>query len=67
MKAIELRKVKEGEMFTIKELPEPNQNQVWIRNHYDRASKTFSASNYADVNRERFFKPNRIVYTDFIF
>lgn len=67
MKAIELRKVKEGEMFTIKELPEPKENQVWIRNHYDRESKTYSASNYADVNRERFFKPNRIVYIDFIF
>jgi hypothetical protein len=67
MKGIELRKVKEGQMFTIKELPEPNANQVWIRNHCDRASKTFSASNFADVNRERFFKPNRIVFTDFIF
>lgn len=67
MKAKELRKVKEGEIFTLKELPEPKESQVWIRNHYDRASKTFSASNYADVNRERFLKPNRIVYTDFIF
>lgn len=67
MKAIELRKVKEGQMFTIKGLPEPNQNQVWVRNHYDRGSKTYSAHNYADVNRERFFEPNRIVFTDFIF
>ena len=67
MKAIELRKVKEGQMFTIKELHEPNENQVWIRNHYDRVSKTYSVSNFADVNRERFLKPNRIVFTDFIF
>lgn len=67
MEAIELRKVKEGQLFTIKELPEPKENQVWIRNHYDRGSKTYSATNYADINRERFFKADRIVYTDFIF
>lgn len=67
MKGIELRKVKEGQMFTIKELPEPKENQVWICNHYDRASKTYSVSNFADINRERFLKPNRIVFTDFIF
>jgi hypothetical protein len=67
MKGIELRKVKQGQMFTLKPLPEPREEQVWIRNHYDRASKTYSVSNYADVNRERFLKPNRIVFTDFIF
>lgn len=67
MKAIELRKVKPGEFFTIKELPEPKDNQVWVRDHYDRGSKTYCAHNFADICKERFFKPNRIVFVDFHF
>lgn len=58
-----IRELKQGEMFTLKPIEEePKENQIWIRAHYDRGSKTFSAYNYADVNKERFFKPTKNIY-----
>lgn len=57
-----IKDLKKGEYFTIKEIEEPTDSQIWVRNHYDRATKTYSASNYADINRERFFKASKQVF-----
>lgn len=58
-----IRELKQGELFTLKPFEnEPNENQIWVRGHYDRTSKMYSAYNYADVNRERFFKGERTIY-----
>ena len=62
-----LNKIKRGAWFTLKPIEEPTENQVLIRGDYDRATKTFSCYYFGDVNRERFIKASRKVYTDFIF
>lgn len=62
-----IRELKKGDYFTLKEIAEPKESQVWIRGEYDRGSKTFSAVNFADINRERFFKAGREVFTDMTF
>lgn len=62
-----IKELKHGDYFTIKPIEEPKENQVWVRGHYDRVSKTFSALNYADMNKERFFKSDKEVFTDFTF
>lgn len=35
---------------------------IWIRNHYDRTSKSYSLTKFSYVNREIYRKPNTIVY-----
>ena len=62
-----VKELKKGDYFTLKEIPFPSDSQVWIRGEYDRGSKTYSAVNFADVNRERFFPGKKAVYVDFTF
>ena len=64
MKAIELRKVKEGGYFKRK----PSAYTEYIRNHYNRKD-VFGPANYScsdahDMNREIFLKPSTIVYIE---
>ena len=63
---ITIKDIKVNEWFTLKDIEEPKPNQVWVRNHYDRATKTFSISNW-ETQRERFIKVDTKVFTDFIF
>ncbi len=62
-----LNKLKKGAWFTLKPYEQPDEQQVLIRGDYDRATKTYSCYYFGDVNRERFLKSSRKVYTDFIF
>ena len=62
-----LRELKKGDIFTLKAIEEPNDSQVWIKGDYDRSTKTFSCINYSDINRERFFKASRVIFTEFTF
>ena len=38
---------------------------TYVRNHYDRPSKTYSLSDCDDMNREIFLKGSTIVYVGF--
>jgi len=69
LKAVALRDVKPEGWFTLSPIEYPKENQVWIkeRNGYDRASKTYACQNWGNVNYERFFKGDKIVYQEFIF
>ena len=64
---MKLKELKKGDFFTRKEIEYPKDNQVWIRGHYDRTSKTYSCINFNDINREIFLKGTTPVYTNFIF
>ena len=66
MKA-QLRELKKGDWFTLKEIAEPKESQVYIKGDYDKASKTFSVCKFSDTNNERFIKADRQVYVDFTF
>lgn len=58
-----IRELKKGDYFTLKpHKDEPNENQIWVRDYYDRTEKKYYAYNYADVNRERSFKGDKIVF-----
>ena len=67
MEQIELRALKSGEYFTLTEIEEPKESQVWIKGAYDRSTKTFGCSRFSDVCNERFFKASRMVYVGFTF
>lgn len=62
-----IKELKKGEYFTIKQLPDPNEKQVWIRGDYDRETRKYSAVRFSDMNDERFFPSDKPVYTDFVF
>lgn len=61
MKKVRLKDVKEGGLLHLKD---SENSPIWVRNHYDRGSKTYSLSAYDDVNREIFRKSNCFVYID---
>ncbi len=63
-------------MITIKDLKKSNEEYfklnadssvVYIVNHYDRGSKTYSISPVEDCNRETFVKPSRKIYIGFTY
>ena len=63
----QLREIKKGDYFTLKEITELKESQVYIKGDYDKASKTFSVCKFSDVNSERFIKADKQVYTEFTF
>jgi hypothetical protein len=62
-----LNTLKKGEYFTLKEIAEPKESQVFVKGEYDRESKTFSCTKFSDSNSERFIKADKEIFTDFIF
>lgn len=63
MNEIALRHVGKGDLVKRK----PDAKAVYVVNHYDRASKTYSLSDWHDMNREIFLKPSTMVYVGFTF
>ena len=61
MNQVQLKDVKQGGLFQLKDV---ETSTLYVRNHYDRGTKSFSVSHYNDINNERFIKANRIVFVD---
>lgn len=64
---MKLKELKNGEFFTKKELPEPKENQVWIRGAYDRTEKRYECVNFSDMNKVCYIPGEKEVYTEFTF
>lgn len=62
-----IKDLKRGEYFTLKEIAEPTESQVYIRGEYDRESKTYSCIKFCDTNAEKFLSGTKKVYTNFTF
>jgi hypothetical protein len=58
-----LKDVKAGDFFVRK----AGAKAVYVRNHYDRTSKTFACYDYEDYNREIFLKGSTVVYVGFTY
>lgn len=58
---MKLKDLKQGDFFKRKQ----DAKTVYVKHHYDRASKTFSCSDIEDMNREIFLKSNVEVFIDF--
>ena len=66
-KPVPLKSLKKGEYFTLKDIPEPKESQVWVKDDYDRIDKEWICYKFSDVNQSKGFKGTKMVYTDFIF
>lgn len=51
-----LKQLKPGTLFRLKD---SESSPVWVRDHYDRSSKTYACHKYEDYNHEAFFKGTR--------
>lgn len=67
MEAKKLKDLKNGEWFTLKPIEEPEERQVYIRQHYAREIKKYSVCKWSDINYETFKKGETIVYVGFTF
>lgn len=62
-----VKELKKGDMFTFKQIDEPKDSQVWIRDEYDRMSRKYLVICFNDINRQRLIKGDTNVYTEFTF
>ena len=61
------RQIAQGEYVTFTDIAEPKAAQVWVRNHYDRASKKYSFTNFDDCNKEKFVAGDKACFIGFSF
>ena len=67
MVAKKVKDLKVGEWFTLKPIEEPKDSQVYIRGQYDRTERKYDCDKWDDISVNRYFKGDRVVYTDFTF
>ena len=58
---VQIKDVKKGEFVHLKA---DENSPLWIRGHYDAATKSYSLTSYNDVNRETFRKRTAFVYIE---
>lgn len=49
------------------DVAEPKENQVWVIDGYDPSYKEYSLYNYANTDKEKFVKGDKVCFTDFYF
>ena len=65
-----VKNLKKGDFFTLKDVSGSTfipDSFVWVRGDYDRSSKKYECYKYDDVNHFSYFRPERVVYFDFVF
>ena len=64
---MKIRELKKGEFFTVKQIDNPTDNQVYVRGEYDRSERKYECYKFSDINDYRYFKGDKEIYTDFTF
>ena len=64
---MKLKDLKKGDWFTLKNISEPKDNQVWIKNKYNRSSKKHLCIRWSDISDSREISGDKEVYTNFTF
>lgn len=65
---VPLKSLKKGDYFTLKDIPEPKESQVWVKDEYDKSSRKFICLKFTDyLGNGKEMDGNKMVYTDFIF
>lgn len=66
MEQKQIKELKKGEFFKRNIKGQPSE-KIYIKGDYDRATKSYSATAYDDINQEIFIKANKYVFVDFTF
>lgn len=64
---VPLKSLKKGAWFTLKPIEYPEDNQVYVKDDYDRETKKFMCGRRDDISYSREIPGNKLVYTDFIY
>lgn len=64
---MKLKDLKKGDWFTLKNISEPKENQVWIKEEYNHSSKKILCIRWSDISDSKEISGNQEVYTEFIF
>lgn len=64
---VKVKDLKKGDYFTLKDIKNPTESQVYVRGEYIREEKKYSCYKFSDINAERLFVGEKLVFTDFIF
>ena len=64
---ITVKDLKKGEFFTLVDVETPKESQVYVRGDYDRETKKYECHKWADVCSTRYFKGDKVVYTNLVF
>ena len=64
---MKLKDLKKGDWFTLKNISEPKDNQVWIKDEYNRSSKKYLCIRWSDISDSKEISGDKEVYTNFIF
>lgn len=64
---MKLKDLKPGDMFTKKNIVEPNEHQVWIRQAYDRSTKKYEIMRFDDICDVQLMDGNKEIFVDFTF
>lgn len=64
---VPLKSLKKGDFFMKKNYPYPTEDQVWIRDEYDRTARKYWVHRWSDVNDSRLMKGDAKVFTDMTF
>jgi hypothetical protein len=67
MDAVKIEDVKIGELFTKKEIENPNETQVFTRMEYCRESKKYCAQRFSDFCDYQYLRKGTVVYINFTF
>ena len=62
-----LKELKKGDFFTLKNISNPKESQVYIKGDYDRSTKTYDCTAFDDYCRVKNIPGKKEVFTDFIF
>ena len=63
MQSIKIKDISTGTYFKRK----ADSARVWVRDYYDRSTKSFSCHAWDDICSEMFIKANKEVFIDFQF
>lgn len=64
---MKIKELKKGEFFTVKQIDNPSDSQVYVRGEYDRSERKYECYKFSDINAFRYFKGDKEIYTDFTF
>ena len=67
MKQVMLKEVKKGDYFTLNPIENPSENQVYVREDFDRIDKVYWCSKFNDICCCRYLKGDKVVYVGFTF
>lgn len=64
---MKIKDIKKGEFFTLKQIDNPTEKQVYVRGEYDRSEKKYECWRWDDICSTRLYKGDKEVFVDFTF